>query len=104
MPYGVTAITIEANMANAFYLSDARADFGYSNTYDGQTNLAWTMPTTYHGQTVYTSLATLMGALATTTNPHTQAIVLVSNYHYNQKVTNSANSAFENNTGKASPS
>ena len=101
VPYGVTAITIEANMANAFYLSDARADFGYSNTYDGQTNLAWTMPTTYHGQTVYTSLATLMGALATTTNPHTQAIVLVSNYHYNQKVTNSANSAFENNTGKA---
>lgn len=101
VPYGVTAITIEANMANAFYLSDARADFGYSNTYDGQTNLAWTMPTTYHGQTIYTSLATLMGALATTTNPHTQAIVLVGNYHYNQKVTNSANTAFENNTGKA---
>lgn len=101
VPYGVTAITIEANMANAFYLSDARADLGYSNTYDGQTNLAWTMPTTYHGRTVYTSLATLMGALATTTNPHTQAIVLVGNYHYNQKVTNSANTAFENNTGKA---
>ncbi len=101
VPYGVTAITIEANMANAFYLSDARADFGYSNTYRDQTNLAWTMPTSYHGQTVYTSIASLMGALATTTNPHTQAIVLVGNYHYNQAVTNSATSAFENNTGKA---
>lgn len=84
VPYGVTAISIEANFANAFYLSDARADFGYNETYGGQTNLAWEVPTTYHGQTVYTDLSTLVGALSTTTNPHAQAIVLVGNYHYNQ--------------------
>lgn len=84
VPYGVTAITIEANFANAFYLSDARIDFGYNNSYGGQTNLGYAVPTTYHGQTVYTNLNTLVTALATTTNPHAQAIVLVGNYHYNQ--------------------
>ena len=84
VPYGVTTINIEANFANAFYLSDARADFGYNNTYGGQTNLAWAVPTTYHGRTVYTSLSTLVNALSNATNPHVQAIVLVGNYHYNQ--------------------
>lgn len=84
VPYGVTAISIEANFANAFYLSDARADFGYNNNYGGQTNLAYQVPTTYHGRTVYTNLSTLVGAMANSTNPHSQAIVLVGNYHYNQ--------------------
>lgn len=84
VPYGVTSISIEANFANAFYLSDARADFGYNNTYGGQTNLAYQVPTTYHGQTVYTNLSTLVGAMASSTNPHSQAIVLVGNFHYNQ--------------------
>ena len=84
VPYGVTAITIEANFANAFYLSDARIDFGYNNSYGGQTNLGYAVPTTYHGQTVYTDLSTLVTALATTTDPHAQAIVLVGNYHHNQ--------------------
>ncbi|MCR4837107.1 MAG: hypothetical protein K5899_12140 [Bacteroidaceae bacterium] len=101
VPYGVTSISIEANFANAFYLSDAQADFGYNNTYGEQRNLAWAVPTRYHGQRVYTSLATLMGSLASTTNPHAQAIVLVGNYHYNQNVTTSAATAFSNNTGKA---
>ncbi len=86
VPYGVTAISIEANLANAFYLSDAYADFGYNNEYGGQTNLGWQMPTTYHNRTVYTNLNTLVGALSNSTNPHSQAIVLVGNYHYNQKV------------------
>lgn len=84
VPYGVTAISIEANFANAFYLSDARADFGYNNNYGGQTNLAYQVPTTYHGRTVYTNLSTLVGAMASSTNPHSQAIVLVGNFHYNQ--------------------
>ena len=84
VPYGVTSISIEANFANAFYLSDARADFGYNNTYGGQTDLAYQVPTTYHGRTVYTNLSTLVGAMANSTNPHSQAIVLVGNYHYNQ--------------------
>lgn len=84
VPYGVTSISIEANFANAFYLSDARADFGYNNNYGGQTDLAYQVPTTYHGQTVYTNLSTLVGAMASSTNPHSQAIVLVGNFHYNQ--------------------
>ena len=98
VPYGVTSISIEANFANAFYLSDAQADFGYNASYQGQTNLAWAVPATYHGQTVYTSLTTLMGALSASTNPNTQAIVLVGNYHYNQAV---VGQVFNNNTGKA---
>lgn len=84
VPYGVTAISIEANFATAYYLSDARSDFGYNNTYGGQTNLGWQMPTNYHGRTVYTDLNTLVNALSNSTNPHSQAIVLVGNYHYNQ--------------------
>ncbi len=86
VPYGVTSISIEANFANAFYLSDARADFGYNNGYGGQTDLAYQVPTTYHGRTVYTNLSNLVGAMANSTNPHSQAIVLVGNFHYNQNV------------------
>ncbi len=90
VPYGVTAIRIEANLANAFYLSDARSDLGYNTTYGEQTSLAWAVPTTYHDRTVYTNLSTLVNALASTTNPHQQAIVLVGNYHYNQAVVGTA--------------
>ncbi len=85
VPYGVTAISIEANFATAYYLSDARSDFGYKNDYSGQTNLGWAVPNTYHGRTVYTNLSTLVGAMSEGTNPHAQAIVLVGNFHYNQK-------------------
>lgn len=85
VPYGVTAISIEANFATAYYLSDARSDFGYNDTYGGQTNLGWAVPNTYHGHTVYTNLSTLVkDHLSNSTNPHSQAIVLVGNYHYNQ--------------------
>lgn len=86
VPYGVTAINIEANFANAFYLSDAYYDYGYNADYDGQTNLTTKVPTTYHGRTVYTNLNTLLSAMSNNvTDPHKQAIVLVGNYHYNQK-------------------
>lgn len=84
VPYGVTAINIEANFANAFYLSDAYYDYGYNATYGGQTGLTTQVPTTYHGRTVYTDLNTLIQAMASSTDPHSQAIVLVGNYHYNQ--------------------
>ena len=84
VPYGVTAINIEANFANAFYLSDAYYDYGYNASYEGQTNLTTAVPTTYHGRTVYTNLNTLIQAMASSTDPHSQAIVLVGNYHYNQ--------------------
>ena len=98
VPYGVTTINLEANFANAFYLSDARADFGYNATYGERTNLAWAVPTTYHGRTVYTSLTTLMRDLSAKTNPNEQAIVLVGNYHYNQA---DVGQVFNDNTGKA---
>ena len=85
VPYGVTAIEIEANFAKAFYLSDAYYDYGYNNTYSGQTGLTTQVPTTYHGRTVYTNLNTLLNAMSSNvTDPHKQAIVLVGNYHYNQ--------------------
>lgn len=98
VPYGVTAISIEANFAQAYYLSDARADFGYDNVYGSQTNLGWAMPTTYHGQKVYTSLSELMSKLTTQSNPNKQAIVLVGNFHYNNKV---VGQVFNDNLGKA---
>ncbi len=84
VPYGVTAITIEAHFANAFYLSDPAYDMGYDTSYGSATELGGSVPSTYHGQTVYTSLTTLVNALATTENPHDQAIVLVGNFHYNR--------------------
>ena len=98
VPYGVTAITIEAHFAKAFYLSDPYADVGYqASDYKGATNLGWQVPTTYHGKPVYTSLSTLVGQLSNATNPNDQAIVLVGNYHY--RVTD-ANSVYLN-TGRA---
>lgn len=85
VPYGVTAIEIEANFANAFYLSDAYYDYGYNASYGEQTGLTTQVPTTYHGRTVYTNLNTLLNAMSSNvTDPHKQAIVLVGNYHYNQ--------------------
>lgn len=86
VPYGVTAINIEANFAKAFYLSDAYYDYGYDASYGDQTGLTTQVPTTYHGQTVYKSLSELIGKLSANTDPHSQAIVLVGNYHYNQNV------------------
>jgi len=86
VPYGVTAINIEANFANAFYLSDEYYDYGYNNTYGGQKGLTTQVPNTYHRQTVYKSLSELIGKLNANTDPHSQAIVLVGNYHYNQNV------------------
>ncbi len=99
VPYGVTAINIEANFANAFYLSDAYYDYGYDATYGGQTGLTTQVPTTYHGRTVYTDLNTLLSAMSSNvTDPHKQAIVLVGNYHYNQNTI--GGNIFGNNTTK----
>ena len=82
VPYGVTAITIEANFADAFYLSDASYDVGYDADFENATPLGGSVPDQYHEKNVYTSLSSLVSNLATTTNPHAQAIVLVGNYHY----------------------
>ena len=97
VPYGVTAITIEAHFAKAFYLSDPYADVGYKNDYTGATDLGWSVPTTFHGKTVYTSLNTLVGKLSNATNPNDQAIVLVGNFHH--RVTGTGNIYL--NTAKA---
>ena len=86
VPYGVTAINATAHFANAFYLSDASYEVGYDSSFGGATALGGSVPTTYHGRTVYTSLETLVTALSETTNPHDQAIVLVGNFHNNIKV------------------
>ena len=83
VPYGVTAINIKAHFANAFYLSDASYDVGYSANFDSPEPLGGNVSTSYHEKPVYTDLSTLVNALSTTTNPHDQAIVLVGNYHYN---------------------
>lgn len=99
VPYGVTAINIEANFANAFYLSDAYYDYGYDASYGGQTPLTTQVPTTYHGRTVYTNLNTLLNEMSrNVTDPHKQAIVLVGNYHYNQNTI--GGNIFGNNTTK----
>lgn len=87
VPYGVTAITIEANFAKAFYLTDGSYDIGYNANYGGAAAIGGDakFKNGYHGQTVYTSLATLMQNVTTGIyNPHQQAIVLVGNFHYNQ--------------------
>lgn len=90
VPYKVTAIFIEANFANAKYLSDPAYDMGYDSNYNTATQLGGAVSGSYHGQTVYTSLSTLVSGLSKTNNPHDQAIVLVGNFHYNMKTLGSA--------------
>ena len=81
----MTEISIAANFANAKYLSDPAYDMGYDASYNNATQLGGTVSGNYHGQTVYTSLSTLVSDLSNTKNPHDQAIVLVGNFHYNMK-------------------
>ena len=83
VPTGVTGISIEANFATAYYLSDATYEIGYTSAYSGRTGLGGNVPAEFHGETVYNSLVDAVSALETTTTyPHKQAIVLVGNYHY----------------------
>ncbi len=89
VPYGVTSISIEAHFANAFYLSDPTYETGFTANYATANPLGGSVPESYHGQTVYTSLEMLVADLAETNTPHDQAIVLVGNYHFN--VTSSTN-------------
>lgn len=98
VPYGVIAISIEANMAKAYYLRDESYDIGYNDTYGGATAVGGTISGQYHGQNVYTDLNTLLNAMGTYSNPHSQAIVLVGNYHYNQNTI--GGNRFSSYTGK----
>lgn len=78
VPYGVTAITINAHFAKAYYLSDPNYDCaaGGANAHGGS------RPATYHDKTVYNTAAAAWSAMEAKTLPHDQAIVLVGNYHY----------------------
>ena len=88
VPYGVTDITIEANFANACYLSDESYEIAYEgdNTggsgYKTRTPLGGNTPGTYQGQHVYNTLADALGAINDSGSTHDQAIVLVGNFHY----------------------
>ena len=89
VPEGVTALTLTAYVAPAVYLSDASYDIVYNSSYGSPQGRGDATPTTYKGQTVYNTLAKAIDALTLTSNttrPYEQAIVLVGNYHYNQRV------------------
>ena len=87
VPYGVTAIEITANFANAFYLCDENYEIVYSRSgatsgYDGREGRAGTTPNNYHGRTVYNTLNAALGAMSASGTVHEQAVVLVGNYHW----------------------
>lgn len=89
VPYNVTGIEITANFATAFYLSDESYDIGYSGDktgsnvsgYTGRTALGGSTSSLYHGQTVYNTLASALAAMSESGSTHSQAVVLVGNYH-----------------------
>ena len=86
VPNGVSSIEITPNYATAYYVSDASYDIGLNTSYAGKTALGGSVPSgenAFHGQTVYTSLSSALDKMSNSTNPHSQAIVLVGNYHYN---------------------
>lgn len=82
VPYGASAITVNAHFAKAYYLSDEYYDCaaGGANAHGGR------RPSTYHGKTVYNNVASVWTAMETRNLPHDQAIVLVGNYHYSSNV------------------
>ena len=96
VPYGVTAITIEANFATAYYLCDESYEIGYSGDgseagYTGRIGLGGSMPTSYHSQPVYNTLPAALNAMSNDNTTHTQAVVLVGNYHMDNDDLSSSN-------------
>lgn len=85
VPYGVTSVNIKAHFARAYYLADATYDraAGGGNTHGGNRP---TGANAFHGKHVYTSAADAWNAMSNQTLPHSQALVLVGNYHYNAKM------------------
>lgn len=89
VPEGVESITLTAYVAPAVYLSDANYDVVYNSSHTNSQGRGGATPTTYKGQMVHNSLSSAINALNLTSNetcPYEQAIVLVGNYHYNQKI------------------
>ena len=99
VPNGVTSITITAHWADAVYLCNKDysidrvnvaaggkesngSDAAKTAKYGSPFNPAGTIPTTFQGQTVYTTIKEAIGALSTTSNGkdvYNQAIVLIGN-------------------------
>lgn len=88
IPEGVTAITITAHWADAVYLRDAYYDLSYNNEYYNQQNIGAEITGKYNGKTVCTSLSEALTKFDVNKElkPFDQAIVLVGNYHYNQRM------------------
>ena len=102
VPTGVTDIEITANFATAYYLSDATYDVGYDSNYANPTGVGGTTQTTFQGHIVYNNLATALGAMGTASTPHSQAIVLVGNYHFpTETPANKDTNPINGYTGKA---
>lgn len=89
VPYNVTKIEITANFATAYYLSDEAYDIGYSGDktgnnvsgYKGRIGLGGDTPSTFHNRTVYHTLKEALGVMTNSGTTHSQAVVLVGNYH-----------------------
>lgn len=88
IPKGVTEITIRAHWADAVYLRDRYYDLSYDAEYANTRNIGSEITEKFNGKTVYTDLGDAIGRLpgGKDKRPADQAIVLVGNYHYNQKV------------------
>lgn len=88
IPKGVTGITIRAHWADAVYLRDRYYDLYYDAEYANTRNIGSEITEKFNGKTVYTDLSDAIGRLPGDKDkrPADQAIVLVGNYHYNQKV------------------
>ena len=86
VPEGVTAITIEAYWGNAVYLHNAEHNMDRVNLGGNAFAPAGTLPETFNGQTVRTTIKNAIEQLDLEGNDavtvYDQAIVLVGNYQY----------------------
>ena len=94
VPEGVTAISIKAHWATAYYCANVdysrdRIDFNKSNTTSYAFTPAGTTEKTFHGQPVYDGLINAQKAIENTNNVYENAIVLVGNVQHRNGFTNS---------------
>lgn len=89
VPYGVTAIEITANFATAYYLSDAQYEVGYKKDYTSPTGLGGYVyngnnsnGSFFQGKSVYKDIDDALNDMGEFNTPHSQALVLVGNYHF----------------------
>lgn len=100
VPEGVTAITIEAYWGNAVYLQNGGSYLDRVNLASNPFSPAGTLPTNFNGQPVYDNIKTAISKLQNgiaTYNVYDQAVVLVSNYQY-QNLADQTTMGLGNNT------